>query len=282
MDSTGLLIIVLILAVVGLWLFAPSPPEAPSGPPAATSPPPPPSSPYTAPNLTLAAWNLQIWGPAKASQPGLVARVAHTLDAFDIIVVQEIRDDSEGHDAFSALCQALPRHRCALSSRAGRTQVKEQYGLLYRDTLTLTAWEDLNPDPLDRWERPPIKTTWNLSGYVLTLYALHAKPTAVAAELSLLEARINDSGNIVVMGDLNAACLYYTPDQDSSFDTWFWAIRDDQRTNLAAEGCAYDRILLNADAAKDYVAAGITTTNINDSVSDHYPTWVTLRPTDEP
>ena len=279
MDTTAMLVIAIVAVILALWLGSPAPP-LPQAPSPNMSPPAPTTTTYTGQNLTVAAWNLQVWGPSKASQSGLVARVLQTLQDYDIVFVQEIRDESDTHDAFAALCSNMTGYKCGLSSRAGRTQVKEQYGLLYRDTLVLSEWADYNPDPADRWERPPIKTKWHFNNYDLTIYTLHAKPTAVAAELHNLENMINNTGNVIVIGDLNAACLYYTPDQDSSFDTWFWAIRDDQRTNLAAEGCAYDRILLNADAAQEYVAATVTTTSLNSTVSDHYPVSVTLRPTE--
>ena len=44
--------------------------------------------------LSIANWNLQVFGPSKASNDTLLRYYADHIDDYDIIVIQEIRDAS--------------------------------------------------------------------------------------------------------------------------------------------------------------------------------------------
>ncbi len=242
---------------------------------------PPPKVIEEGPSVTIATWNLQIFGKTKAENTALMQTYADILDDYDIAFVQEIRENNG--TAFQALCARLPEYTCDISTRAGRSNSKEQYGLLYRnmtwenESVTLLDWRDYTPDDQDRWERPPLAVTFRVHDYVFTLYTLHTKPADVEQELVALENLIDDKGNVVVLGDLNADCSYYRPDKSVAFSTWQWVIRDSEDTTVAKSECTYDRILLNTDASREYLRKGIVTEGINTTVSDHYLVWVMLR-----
>ena len=233
--------------------------------------------------LTIATWNLQIFGVTKAANEELLQDYVSILDDFDIVFVQEIRDKSES--AFQTLCARLPDYTCAVSARAGRSASKEQYGVLYRDvsletgkSIKLIKLQDSTPDQQDRWERPPLAATFAVDGYVFTAYTIHIKPAAVQQELAALEALVPDKGNILILGDFNADCSYYNAQQEQEFDTWHWIIRDTADTTVAQSSCTYDRILLNDDALEEYGKKGIVTAGITEVHSDHYLIWVGLEP----
>ncbi len=226
--------------------------------------------------IKVANWNLQVFGRDKASNQTLMDFYANVIDDYDIIFVQEIRDSSQ--TAFPNLCQLLEGYKCDTSSRAGRTSSKEQYGIIYKDGIKITELTDYNPDSQDRWERPPVKVTFDYNGYILTAYNIHTKPDDVKRELQGLESVVSNVSNVIVLGDLNADCTYYKPEQDTEFDTWVWAITDDQDTTVASTDCAYDRIILNRDTYQEYVSYGIYKEGIIKSVSDHYLVWVELKP----
>ncbi len=192
----------------------------------------------------------------------------------DVVIVQEIRDSSE--TAFPLLCSRLDGYQCNISSRAGRTSSKEQYGVIYKNGITISGWEDFNPDAGDRWERPPLRVDFTANGSTFTLYTIHIKPEAVGEELAYLEDVVNTSGTVLVIGDLNADCNYYNSVQESDFDSWHWIIGNNEDTTSGASNCAYDRIILNDAAFHAYRQDGIWSDGITPVVSDHYLVWSTF------
>jgi len=230
---------------------------------------------YNADTIKIANWNLQIFGQSKASNPELMSFYSSVIDDYDIIFVQEIRD-KEG-TAFPKLCSMLINYTCETSSRAGRTDSKEQYGIIYKNGINLTNLYDYNPDTQDRWERPPVKADFNINGYQLIIYNIHTKPEDVQSELNYLEEVAVTTGNVIVLGDLNADCSYYNNEQQTEFDSWNWLITDNQDTTSSNSNCAYDRILLNSDANAEYKSDGIYKKEITTEISDHYLVWVEMK-----
>lgn len=225
-------------------------------------------------SVKIANWNLQIFGQSKANDLSLINSYVEKIDDYDIIFIQEIRDSSE--TAFPFLCSFLENYSCVSSSRAGRSSSKEQYGIIYKKGINLTYFKDYNPDESDRWERPPIETSFNINGYEITMYNIHTKPDDVQEELFFLEQIVSNHGNILVLGDLNADCSYYNNEKNSEFENWEWLISDNQDTTISKTDCAYDRILLNQDSYEDVLSYGIEK-DINSEMSDHYLVWVELK-----
>lgn len=235
--------------------------------------PPPPRT------ISVANWNVQILGDTKEANDTLMDFYASTMENYDIIFIQEIRD-SDG-SAFPALCSRLSGYNCSISSRAGRSSSKEQVGIAYKSDLYLLELEDFNPDSLDRWERPPIHATFGVDGYLFSVYNIHTKPDDVPSEMAALESVVVNAGNVLIMGDLNADCSYYPPTEHTHFLSWNWIIGDDADTTVAATDCAYDRIIMNSNAASEFVQYGIYTSGIVPGVSDHYLVWVEISAEDD-
>lgn len=229
---------------------------------------------YVSDTIKIANWNLQVFGPTKAGNIQLMQTYASIIDDYDIIFIQEIRDQSR--ISFSRLCSMLTNYSCMSSSRAGRTSSKEQYGIIYKNGINITYLKDYNPDPQDRWERPPIKVIFNINDYQLIVYNIHTKPDDVENEMNYLEDVVDDKGNVLILGDLNADCSYYNNKKETDFDNWHWVISDDEDTTVSATDCAYDRIILNDDAFEEYKADGIFKKRITRNLSDHYLVWVKI------
>lgn len=224
--------------------------------------------------LTIMNWNIQIFGKTKWGKPEIRKRVLDLVPKADIIFIQEIRDKSG--DVFRELCAELDEtHKCNVSSRAGRSASKEQYGVIYKKDIKILSLTDFNPDEKNRWERPPIVISFNTSGYILTAHNIHTKPRNATLEIKNLENIIDDKGNIIILGDLNADCTYYNPEQEEDFIEWHWVIKDTDDTTVSKTNCAYDRIIINNDMKKEYIRYGIYK-NITKELSDHYPVWVEL------
>jgi len=227
---------------------------------------------YYTDSVKVANWNLQIFGLTKASDAELMQIYADKVKSYDIVFVQEIRDASE--TAFGSLCDMLENYTCVESSRAGRTNSKEQYGIIYKNGIDLISFKDYNPDSQDRWERPPIEAVFDINGYELKVYNIHTSPDEVDAELKALEDIIENNGNVIVLGDLNADCSYYNNAQNLELESLVWVINDDEDTTVSQTNCAYDRILMNGDAYKNYEGSGVDKNGITGKVSDHYIVWV--------
>lgn len=224
--------------------------------------------------IKVANWNLQIFGDTKASKPELMNFYVSTLTNYDIAFVQEIRD-ADG-SSFRDLCAMLTNYDCQVSSRAGRSTSKEQYGIIYKKGITAQV-KDYNPDAQDRWERPPVEVLFDVEGYQFRAYNIHTKPEAVKSELASLEQIVSTNGNSIILGDLNADCDYYNNPANAELDSWNWVIGDQEDTTSSATDCTYDRIIMDADAYQEYVTNGVFKTGITKDVSDHYLVWVELK-----
>ncbi len=224
--------------------------------------------------VSIANWNLQIFGVSKASNLKLLNFYVDVIDEFDIIFIQEIRDKSQS--SFEKLCDLLNDYNCKVSSRAGRSSSKEQYGVIYKKSILITEFKDYNPDLSDRWERPPIKVTFDVDDYIFSVYNIHIKPDDVQNELYALESIVENTGNELVLGDLNADCNYYNNDKENEFNSWYWILNDNEDTTTSATDCAYDRIILNSDMNEEFNSYGIYSKNIVKEISDHYLVWVQL------
>ena len=103
---------------------------------------------YEGETIKIANWNLQIFGDAKASNLQLMSFYAFVIDDYDIVFIQEIRD--EDGSAFYDLCTMLDFYKCKISSRAGRSTSKEQYGIFYKESIEVPIFFDFNNEHLSR------------------------------------------------------------------------------------------------------------------------------------
>ena len=225
--------------------------------------------------ITIAAWNLQIFGDKKANNDTILNQYVDIINDYDIIFLQEIRD--EDGTASSKLISKLPEYNCKLSSRAGSTTMKEQYLLCYKN-IKLDMLEDynLNPTQIGRFERPPIQAQFSKNNLTFTIYGIHIDPDKVETELQNLFG-ITAAPNSITIGDLNADCNYYDPTTKTWFDTQIfdWLIKDNQDTTSGNSNCAYDRIIIAKHFSQHIGNSGIRTTP--KELSDHYLIWMEVK-----
>lgn len=230
-------------------------------------------------SIKIASWNLEIFGDSKASNPTLMESYKKVIENYDIIFVQEIRDADAS--SFDSLCAMMVGYKCKISSRAGRSISKEQYGLIYKDNLKLIGFVDYNPDSLDRWERPPFVAYFDGNLYNFSLYNIHVKPEDVKSELAALEndasikSAISQNNPLAILGDLNADCDYYNAGSEPELDSLVWLINDNQDTTSGNSNCAYDRILVTNSLSKKVIDSGIDKSTTTES--DHYLIFFEIR-----
>lgn len=231
-------------------------------------------------NIRIAAWNLQVFGDSKAENETLLSEYAARLSKHDLIFIQEIRD--EDGSAFSKLCGKLEGYSCFSSSRAGRTSIKEEYGVIYnKSKIIINNIIDFNPDIQNRWERPPLALNFTARDSLeadawIIVYVLHAKPSDATNEIRNLEQLIGSvTYPVIVIGDLNADCSFYNVSQ-RDFKEWSWVVKDDDDTTVGKSDCAYDRIIVNNVMATRFLDYGIEK-EISPEMSDHYLIWLMIK-----
>ena len=138
-------------------------------------------------SVKVASWNLEIFGEKKSNDAQLMNFYAEKIKDYDIVFIQEIRDREE--TAFPKLCALLQNYSCKISSRAGTTSVKEQYGVIYKKNIELVYLKDYNPAEKKNFERPPIEVSFKIKNYSLIAYNIHTKPENAEEELKNLEVR---------------------------------------------------------------------------------------------
>ncbi|MBI5389202.1 endonuclease/exonuclease/phosphatase family protein [Candidatus Woesearchaeota archaeon] len=280
--TTGLAMLASLYIALCQPAYAQSPTPSPPTPKSTTAvatPAPASGCPYT---LKVGNWNLHFLGKSAGNDTGrMTAYAQHIQDAnCTVLFVQEIRDKTTGkNNAFEKLCALLPNYQHMVSSRAGTSNIKEQYGFLYKPNVHVKAVVDYNTREgmPNQFERPPLEVTINVNDYNLTLINIHTDPDHVPTEMDNLEALLkNRNGNVVIIGDLNADCDYYDNASQTQFDDWLWVVLDSaDTTSKTTTNCAYDRVIANPDAAKEAGIFNIDKT-IPYSVSDHFLIWVEL------
>ena len=215
--------------------------------------------------VSVAAWNLNVFGDAKANNESLMNQYKGIISEFDIIFLQEIRDIDGS--AMKILCDGLNNsYNCINSSRAGNSSYKEQYLLIYDKKFELLDFTDYNLLNVSGFIRPPIKAIFNYNNTSFAIYGIHVQPSNAANEISNLENLVVNEGNVAVLGDLNADCAYYTIGDD--FSDWSWTINED--TTVSSSDCIYDQIIVNRDFDKYFINSAVYIENITKTLSDHY------------
>ena len=227
-------------------------------------------------NVSLACWNLQVFGPSKASNESLLRYYTDVLEEYDIFILQEIRDKTGV--AITKLANRLPSHNYIISKRAGRSISKEQYAIFYNDQAILLDYHDWVDEKQNDFERPPFQATFRVKNWTFTLYTIHTTPNDVTGELGRLETLIgNPPGDTVIIGDLNTDGSYFDEENPSYFLEWEWVITNDIDTTVALSNNTYDRVILNDKAVNNYITRGVMT-DVVQSQSDHYLIYALFNP----
>lgn len=237
--------------------------------------------------LKIANWNMQIFGSSKANDANLMNSYVDKIKNYDIIFLQEIKDDSGS--AARTLCGMLLDYNCRLSSRAGSTSSKEQYLVVYKKNIDIVNYVDYNLlNYTEQFERPPVEVTFavNYTNFVnytysqtnyfnITIWNIHIKPDSVETELTNLQSLIIYKPSTIVLGDMNADCDYFHPINTTLFRGWKWIIQNGEDTTVANTHCAYDRIWMDDETFLRVSNSGIDS-QVTSEQSDHYIVWVEL------
>ena len=228
----------------------------------------------TGSSISIACWNLQVFGTSKASNETLLAFYAEKLDDYDIFILQEIRDASG--TAIQILAEKFPEYQYIISDRSGKSSSKEQYAVFYNDNTTLIESYDYQDEYQQVMQRPPLKATFISNNWSFTLYTIHTQPDNVSDELTVLETIIdNPLNDTIILGDLNADGRYYNEDDIEHFTDWKWVVSNYIDTTVATSNNTYDRIIINDATENNFISARVMN-DVKKDQSDHYLVYATF------
>lgn len=280
-------IIVLVLFAGALFLL---PQAQPANPPLPTD---------NTSKIRIASFNIQVFGESKRSKPEVVSVLARTVRKFDIVAIQELRDDTETTlPYFVNYINTFPgpKYAAISSPRLGRTASKENYAFIY-NTETIGFVEGSNRtfvDPpagtdTDLFQREPFMAAFTSGNMSFALIVIHTDPEETGSELDSLKLVLADAAStfpekgLIALGDMNADCDYLKAGEPAWLrNDYFWVVPDSADTTTKSTDCAYDRIILDQQAKSSFDGSwGVyrfdtefsLDANQTEAVSDHYPVW---------
>jgi endonuclease/exonuclease/phosphatase family metal-dependent hydrolase len=246
-------------------------------------------------SLRIASFNVQVFGPAKASRPDIMAAIAKIVAEFDVVALQELRsdDDSIAQRLVDLVNQTGRRYAYVASRPVGRNVNLERYIVIYdQDVVQLDgAQAYLVEDPDDVLRREPLVTWFRTRGvppdqaFTFSLVNVHldaASPEQEVAYLANLFRAVRNDGryedDVIIAGDFNVGDEELEPVRAASGLTWI--IRQTP-TNTRATA-QYDNIILDGRATTEFSGrSGVFdflrqfNLTLPDAlaISDHLPVW---------
>ncbi|WP_166821380.1 endonuclease/exonuclease/phosphatase family protein [Thalassoroseus pseudoceratinae] len=173
----------------------------------------------SADSLTVASFNIQVFGQSKLENRRATEILAQIVRRFDVVAIQELR--SKQQDVIPRFLSLVnsdgSKYDYVIGPRLGRTSSKEQYVFVY-DTNRLEVVPQsvytVN-DPQDLLHREPLVATFQAVGvanpFRFTLVNIHTDPDEVDYEVDALadvfvqvqQDRIRED-DVILLGDLNA------------------------------------------------------------------------------
>jgi endonuclease/exonuclease/phosphatase family metal-dependent hydrolase len=248
--------------------------------------------------VRIAAFNIQVFGESKLAKPEVVEVLASIVRNFDIVAVEEIRDqqDSLVPNFLRSVNAAGVRYDYVIGPRLGRTNSKEQYAYLFNtDTIEVdrrTVYTVADPD--DLLHREPLVASFRCRNadpqhaFTFTLVCIHTDPTpqTLRGELAVLDdvfraVRSDPRGedDVILLGDFNASARQMT--ELARMPNVVFAISGNLATNVAGNA-QYDNLIFDRLATQEFngrsgVFDFLRQYNLSQAqakqVSDHLPVW---------
>lgn len=246
--------------------------------------------------IKISSFNIQIFGQTKSQKPEVMDILKKTIDNFDIVAVQEIRDIT-GSSIFTLLKEINSiqgnNYSVIYSPRLGRSSSKEQYAFYYNPSILSYQSSYTYSDPSDLFEREPFLAKFNSSSFDFVLITIHIKPEDAYNEINALhsvlqdaKSKFPDEGDFIILGDLNADCDYLNEKLDFTLienQAFVWVVDDSADTTTKSTICTYDRIIFQRnETTEDFTGNwGVfyfdqlysLNKEQTEAVSDHYPVW---------
>ncbi len=251
--------------------------------------------------IIIGSFNIQIFGTTKAGKQDIVSILTDIGNDYDILAVQEFRDDTGEVIPFylNKLNSEEKHYDVAYSERLGRSTSKEQYAFYYDtskfEVLNKYTFEDLE----DVFEREPFLAHFKSKqgNFDFVLINIHTKPDDARNEIGALAGVVEEAKqhfneqDVVVLGDFNADGSYFSEENDDTAletNAYSWLVCDDLDTTVAKGDNTYDRIVTTQEIMEDFAGEvgvrhydkefGLTPEETK-AVSDHFPVYAIFHTT---
>lgn len=250
---------------------------------------------YAPETISIATFNIQIFGKSKLKKPAVMAELASIVRKYDLVAIQEIKDvsGSVAPKFLEVINVGGAEYDFIISERSGRNSddksSQEQYAYFY-NTKTIASTDDgflYDDSEKDYFQREPYVAHFNVVGgnFDFTIFTIHTRPESALPEIDSLKhvfswakEQYKNENDVIALGDFNASCTY-ADDGDLTNLTihgseFIWVVPHSADTNFSSKTeCAYDRIVLTDSLKSDYTGDWGVDTVSNKKVSDHFPVW---------
>lgn len=228
------------------------------------------------PTVSLASFNIQSFGAAKARNATTMAMLADIITRFDLVAIQEIRDINS--TALSLLAN-MTNYSYVVSPRLGTSNYKEQYAFLYNDKIVFENVSYVFNSTV--FERPPFVAKFSAGEFDFFAVNVHVKPELgrTRKEIMAMKELVETGEDYIMLGDFNADCNYLDEEMDELLPGFFVAVPGTEDTTVGRSDCAYDRVVFTETALEDFHSYGVHKFDEGMSmdeakrVSDHYPVY---------
>ena len=252
--------------------------------------------PTTQDKITIASWNIQVFGQSKLGDTAKMDVIVKTLKRYDITAIQEVRNADQ--TVAPILIQMMNadgnNYNYVISDRLGYSTSKEQYLIVYDDDLIdhVPDTEGYGFEPNDEYSREPFYTMFNAGNFDFYLMTIHTSPSNVDISIPAiddtyehLQAGTPNENDIILLGDFNAkapgtsASSYATMTDLATVPNIIFAFHEVTNTKGTK---AYDNIIFQSNYTAEYAGeSGVydfwtpegLTQNTGSGISDHRPVW---------
>lgn len=245
--------------------------------------------------ITIASFNIQVFGQSKLEKPRAMEILAQIVRKFDVVAIQEIRSSAQDvMPRFIELINSTGRnYDYIIGPRLGNSSSKEQYAYAFdRQTIEVDRrYVYTVADPDNLLHREPLVAWFRTRGpepdetFTFSLVNIHTDPDIVDIELAVMDdifRVVRDDGrnedDVIILGDLNADDQHYGELAQVPGITWALS---GVKTNTRKTKM-YDNLVFHRRATSEFIGrAGVVdfmrefdlTQEEALEISDHMPVW---------
>lgn len=246
-------------------------------------------------SITVASFNIQVFGISKLKKRPVMNVLAEIARRFDVVAIQEIRSkDQTVLPQFVEMINSNgAQYDYVIGERLGRTSSKEQYAFVFDATRIEVDRRSVYtvPDRTDLLHREPLvarfraKTVPPEQAFTFTLINIHTDPDETDIELDALDdafRSVQENGwredDVILLGDLNEDEQHLG--QLGRIPGIRWVVSGVPTNTRGSK--SYDNILFDSGSTVEHTGRwgvldfreefGLTMDEALD-VSDHMPVW---------
>lgn len=256
--------------------------------------------------ITIASFNIQIFGSTKVARANVLTTLAKIATRYDIIAIQEV--GSNGTPSESTATSVMNTYIAKINSIAGSGAYSyvrgHQYAFVYKNSTITKKASQLYSGSKSFTYKPLVGNFAVKNGnFDFAMLTIHTSPSVAVTEIPALTTAMSEvrslynEQDVICLGDYNADGSYYSPGSSGGdlagfpSSTYVTVIKNGTDTTVSPNNSyTYDRMQLYTASAQDYTGTkGVlkfasyytisnlegtsTTAGTEAALSDHYPIW---------